>query len=299
MIEDNLLNELINQPGRISNLDINRVSKIFQMAKEIFKDESLLLDMSTDNSDEEIMVIGDIHGNLDSLRELINYIEQNDPKYVLFLGDIVDRGSKQLECLIIVLSLKILKPGKYFILRGNHETEAMNRSYGFYTEFNQRYRDHSTYNDLLELYNLLPVCATINDAVLCLHGGIPQDYEILDKIKGLKTQDLTEKRSESIEEGIYQIMWNDPKEGIGYFKGSFRGPGIKFFGEKAFDEFIEQNDLKYLIRAHECFPEGYRWFFDTRLLTIFSSENYRGPHSPNPATFAIVQDEQVKSRILE
>ena len=48
---------------------------------------------------DEVYVIGDIHGNLDTLMKLVEIIDNNDPQFVLFLGDIVDRGPKQLECL--------------------------------------------------------------------------------------------------------------------------------------------------------------------------------------------------------
>ena len=102
----------------------------------------------------------------------------------------------------------------------------------------------------------------------------------------------------SIGDGIFQIIWNDPKESLRNFNGSSRGPEIKFFGEEAFKKFVDANNLKYLIRAHECFPEGYRWFFDKRLLSIFSAANYRGPSS-NPASYAIIKNNEIIPKTLE
>jgi serine/threonine-protein phosphatase PP1 catalytic subunit len=90
-------------------------------------------------------------------------------------------------------------------------------------------------------------------------------------------------------------MWNDPKSGLRGFSNSFRGSGIKFFGFDVFENFLKYNDLKYVIRAHECFPEGYRWFFNNRLLSIFSSANYRGP---NPASYAIIRNSEVIPKLL-
>ncbi len=92
---------------------------------------------------------------------------------------------------------------------------------------------------------------------------------------------------------IYQIMWNDPKEKLEGFQESFRGPGIFLFGKDVFNKFMEANNLDFLIRAHECFSEGYRWFFNERLLSIFSSENYRGPSYPNPGSYAIIKNNVV------
>lgn len=122
--------------------------------------------------------------------------------------------------------------------------------------------------------------------------GIPEDIEILKKLKGLKHKDINSV-FKSVAEGLYQIIWNDPKERLKGFAESFRGPGIKFFGEDVFNNFLKSNNLKYLIRAHECFPEGYRWFFNNRLLSIFSSANYRGFYSPNPASYAIVRNDKI------
>ncbi|MHA2289375.1 MAG: hypothetical protein ACXABG_11375, partial [Promethearchaeota archaeon] len=92
------------------------------------------------------------------------------------------------------------------------------------------------------------------------------------------------------------MIWNDPKSELKGFSESFRGPGIRFFGEDVFDGFMKDNDLKYLIRSHEIFPEGYRWFFNNRLLSIFSSAHYRGK---NPASYAIIKNGLVLPKIVD
>ncbi|MEM0439554.1 MAG: metallophosphoesterase, partial [Sulfolobales archaeon] len=58
----------------------------------------------------EAVVIGDIHGDLDTLIQLLSYVniekilESNG--LLIFLGDYVDRGSKQLETLLFIALLK-------------------------------------------------------------------------------------------------------------------------------------------------------------------------------------------------
>ncbi|MFX1409211.1 MAG: metallophosphoesterase [Promethearchaeota archaeon] len=292
MIDNNFLQELIKRPQQIVNLKFEDISKILSKAKDIFKEENLLLEFNIDDREENVYVIGDIHGNLDSLLTLIDIMKKSNPKLIIFLGDIVDRGIRQLECLIVILAFKILNPNRVFLLKGNHETLEMNQYYGFFQEFIQRFNDQNKFKEILEIYYILPFCATINSKTLCLHGGIPEDIEILKKLKGLKPQDI-HSVFKSISDGLYQIIWNDPKEGLKGFVDSFRGPGIKFFGEDVFNSFMEANNLKYLIRAHECFPEGYRWFFNNHLLSIFSSANYRGFYAPNPASYAIVRNDKI------
>ncbi|MFX1568064.1 MAG: metallophosphoesterase [Promethearchaeota archaeon] len=292
--ENSVLHDLINQPQKISKQKFDTISNIIKRFKNILQDEYLLLELNIEESEEEIYVIGDIHGDLETLKKLIKIINKNKPKIVIFLGDIVDRGPMQFECLLIVMALKILYPLKYYILRGNHETLEMNEYYGFFQDFFSRFNDQSKFNEILSIYNLLSICTLINKVILCLHGGIPQDIDILRKLRGHKCKEYSEIYNLNMQ-GIFQIMWNDPKSGLSGFSNSFRGPGIKFFGNDVFENFLKYNDLKYIIRAHECFPEGYRWFFNNRLLSVFSSANYRGP---NPASYAIIRDNEIIPKLL-
>ena len=295
MIDGTLLQNLIKKPEEISKLNLDDISQIMREARSLFENENLLLEFNI-GKNEEIYVLGDIHGNMQSLLKLIELINKNNPKLVIFLGDIVDRGPKQIECLIFVLILKILKPQTFYILRGNHETLEMNQAYGFYYEFSQKFNNYDAFKEILAVYDVLPICSIINNSILCLHGGIPEDIDILKKLKGLKPKDID---STTLESGIFQIMWNDPKPGLGGFMRSYRGPGIKFFGQEAFNKFMVENSLKYLIRAHECFPEGYVWFFNYRLLSIFSSANYRGDFTANPASYAIVKNNDIIPKNIE
>ena len=298
MTDKRLLNDLVKHPHLISKLHFEDISEIIKSVYNIFRNENLLLDFNLNDNKEKVYIIGDIHGNLESLLKIVELIEKNNPLFVIFLGDIVDRGSKQLECLIVILALKQLYPLKFFILKGNHETLEMNRVYGFFKEFTQKFNDQNLFNEILMIYDSLPICAIIDNIILCLHGGIPQDLDILKKLKDIRIKDSKTTLNLN-SESIFQIMWNDPESEILGYTESYRGPGIKSFGEDVFNEFMRFNKLKYLIRAHECFPEGFRWFFNKRLLSIFSSANYRGINAPNPASYAIIRDKMVIPKLIE
>lgn len=289
MNDETFMRELITNPEKITSLNFANISLILRKLNKILENENLILEFKTSNPDDEIFIIGDIHGNLHSLKKLHAMIIESNPKYVLFLGDLVDRGPYQLECLIYVCCLKLLEPERYFILKGNHETLEMNEAYGFSQEFLQKFKDADKFKEILSIYDVLPICATINDQILCLHGGIPTHINALKDMKNVPTTKINTK----IRILIYQIMWNDPKEKLEGFKESFRGPDIFFFGNDVFHKFMEANNLNFLIRAHECFPEGYKWFFNDHLLSIFSSDNYRGPGYPNPGSYAIVKNNVV------
>jgi hypothetical protein len=47
------------------------------------------------------------------------------------LGDYVDRGTKSLETIIMLLSLKLKYPESIFLLRGAHEDRKINKYMGF------------------------------------------------------------------------------------------------------------------------------------------------------------------------
>ena len=295
MIERTFLKELVNNPYLLSELEFANISRILQTVKNLFEEENLLLDLKLKNRNKEIYVIGDIHGDLNTLLQIIKIIKEKNPELVIFLGDIVDRGPKQLECFLMVIILKILHPQKYYLLKGNHETLEMNQKYGFFQDFMSRFKNIEKFNEILMIYNVLPLCALVNNSILCLHGGIPQDFEILDKLKNIKTKELGIYIN-TLSQNLTQIMWNDPKSNLQGFSESFRGPGINFFGEDVFETFLKENNLKFVIRSHELFPEGYRWFFHGRLLSIFSSANYL---RKNPAYYAVINNDEIYPQILK
>ncbi len=56
-----------------------------------------------------------------------------------------------------------------------------------------------------------------------------------------------------------------------------RGSRIKQFGKKITMEFMNQNNLVLIVRAHEAFPQGFQEFFGGRIISLFSCTEYCGP----------------------
>jgi len=297
LIEQSFLNRLIENPYLIAKLNFKKLLLVFREAVKLFREENMILELKKEYPQEKVIVIGDLHGDLKSLIKLIEIIKLEKPKYVIFLGDIVDRGLYQLECLILVLALKIKDSNKYYLLKGNHETLEVNRNYGFYQDFLNRFKDPKKFNHVTAIYNALPYSALVNESILCLHGGIPEEFNALNRLRGIKTSEIN-LTYDNIAKSLLQIMWNDPKPNLKGFTESFRGRDIKFFGEDVFSDFMRENKLDYLIRAHERFPEGYKWFFNEKLLSIFSAANYRGILTPIPASYAIIRNKTVIPKII-
>ncbi len=297
MIEKSFLIKIIENPYLIAKLNFNQLILVFREAVKLFREETMILELKKENPQDNILVIGDIHGDLKSLIRLLEIIRLENPKYVIFLGDIVDRGLYQLECFILVLALKIKDSKRYYLLKGNHETLEANKNYGFFQDFLNRFEDPKKFNQILAIYDALPYCALVNESILCLHGGIPEDFNAINRLRGIKTIEIN-LIYENTAKSLLQILWNDPKPNLKGFTESFRGRDIKFFGEDVFTDFMQENKLEYLIRAHERFPDGYKWFFNKRLLSIFSSANYRGIFTPIPASYAIIRNKTVIPKII-
>lgn len=58
----------------------------------------------------------------------------------LFLGDYVNRGRQSCEVMCLLFALKVRYPSQVMILRGNHESQAITRIYGFFDEIKRRYK---------------------------------------------------------------------------------------------------------------------------------------------------------------
>jgi len=91
---------------------------------------------------------------------------------MLFLGDYVDRGIYSIEVLIFLLTLKLNNPSDIVLLRGNHESRAMTEHFTFRNDVQKKYGDELLYEQFLELFQTLPLCATVNKEYICMHGGI-------------------------------------------------------------------------------------------------------------------------------
>jgi hypothetical protein len=78
---------------------------------------------------------------------------------------------------------------------------------------------------------------------------------------------------------IFQLVWNDPREGNFRFIPNTRSSRARHYGQIAFDAFMESIDAQVMFRAHEVIPEGYCTFFQKRLVSVFSA-TYMGRVQP-------------------
>ncbi len=126
--------------------------------------------------------LGDIHGQFYDLLRLFEYGGYPPESNYLFLGDYVDRGKQSLETICLLLAYKIKYSENFFLLRGNHECAAINKVYGFYDECKRRY-SIKLWKIFTDCFNCFPVAASIDDKILCMHGGLSPELHSIDQLK--------------------------------------------------------------------------------------------------------------------
>lgn len=215
-----------------------------------------------------VYVIGDIHGNIFDLIRIFNIAHPPPSSRFLFLGDYVDRGQFSIEVLALLFAFQVAYPEHIYLLRGNHEFECVNTFYGFKDECSKQYGEKDIYSEFNEVFNYMPLAAIVNKSIFCVHGGLSPQLMSMDQISNLvrpiKSYEL---------EFVADLVWSDPSDENEFYIRSNRGSGVTF-GKSAVHEFLENFNLKTIIRAHQCIQSGIGRFDGHNVYTVFSCSNY-------------------------
>ena len=208
------------------------------------------------------------------------------------MGDYVDRGKQSIECICLLLSYKIKYDENFFLLRGNHECGSINRIYGFFDECKRRY-NVKLWKSFVDLFNCLPIAASIDDKILLVHGGLSPELKKVEQLqKIVRPTDIPE-------DGLLcDILWSDPDINVkGDWGPNDRGVSVTF-SQKTLEKFLENNSLDLLCRAHQVVEEGYEFFGDRQLVTVFSAPNYCGEFDNSGAIMDVDEDLMCSFKII-
>lgn len=216
-----------------------------------------------------ITICGDIHAQFKDLIELLRVGgDVPDTKYI-FLGDYVDRGNDSVECLVLLLALKLRYPTRIWLVRGNHESRQITQVYGFYDECIKKYGSLNVWRYCCDVFDVLPIGATVDGRVFAVHGGLSPTLQTIDDIR-MKIH----RKQEVPHEGTFcDLLWSDPDDAISGWAASPRGAGF-LFGQDIVDQFIHVNGIECVVRAHQLVMEGYKNHFEGKMATIWSAPNY-------------------------
>ncbi|KAI9158755.1 serine/threonine-protein phosphatase [Paramyrothecium foliicola] len=245
------------------------VYQIILAVKKIVYDEATMVEVKIPD-DVQLTVCGDTHGQYFDLMELFRRNgAPSDKHWYLFNGDFVDRGSWSTEIALLLYAYKWLRPNGFFLNRGNHETDDMNRVYGFEGECKAKYNER-VFKLFSESFSALALATLIGEKYLVLHGGLFSDDSVtLNDIRKLNRHGQRQPGQSGL---MMEMLWTDPQdeEGRGPSK---RGVGMQF-GPDVTKRFCEKNGLEAVIRSHEVRMDGYEVQHDGRCITVFSAPRY-------------------------
>jgi len=233
----------------------------------LFINEDLIY--CTPSSIERCIIIGDIHGDLDTLLKIIEKININEIKeqkaVIVFLGDYGDRGEKSPEVYYLLLKLKSILKEKIVLLRGNHEgpDDLLAHPHDLPLFFIDKYgqEGYALYLRIKKLFEKFYLAFVVLNKLIALHGGIPSNALSMDDI-------AIAKKIHPKKRLLEEILWNDPMDEYG-IRESYRGAG-KLFGPDITENFLKRNNLLVLIRGHEPAKLGYFISHNGKVVTIFS-----------------------------
>ena len=278
-----MINKLINcKSSNYTNLlDLTEVEckHIIEQVYPILESEPSMLEIKA-----PICICGDIHGQFYDLLRIFEILDYPPKRTFLFMGDYVDRGKQSLETILLLFCLKIKYPNNIYLLRGNHESASVNRIYGFFDECKRRISVR-IYKSFSEVFNMLPLTALVEDKIICMHGGLAYELKTIDQLKQIK------RPTEIPDSGLLcDLMWSDPS----YQIATSWGPnerGVSFtFSKDVVHDFTEKNNLDLVCRAHQVVEEGYEFFADMKLVTVFSAPNYVGEFDNNGGILEVNED---------
>lgn len=237
---------------------------LIRRCKEIFFEEANVSQVSS-----PAFICGDIHGQFHDLLELFATAGGPPPaNKFIFLGDFVDRGYHGLETITLLLLYKLRYPEHIYLIRGNHETRAISTQYGFYEEVMSKLGSSEVWSALMSLFDVLPLAATLDNSLFCVHGGLSPSLPTLDSMDTVfRAQEVPQTGA------VCDLLWSDPDTAVTDWEESVRGAGY-LFGANPTRDFLHRNSLDLICRAHQLVQEGYQYMFDETLVTVWSAPNY-------------------------
>lgn len=102
---------------------------------------------------KQAIIIGDVHGCLTTLKNLLNSIPDIQNKHVIFVGDLIDRGPQSAEV------IEFVRQNNYDCVLGNHELMMLEENgYPFYQSITNNWGDNgglTTYKSYSNNNNLI------------------------------------------------------------------------------------------------------------------------------------------------
>ncbi|KAF9426430.1 hypothetical protein BGZ94_006527 [Podila epigama] len=280
---DNMISRLLDAgySGKIAKticLRNNEIVHICQTAREIFLSQPALIELNA-----PVKIVGDIHGQYTDLLRLFEMCGFPPSANFLFMGDYVDRGKMSLETILLLFCYKIKYPENFFLLRGNHECANVTKVYGFYDECKRR-ASIKMWKAFVDTFNCLPLAAIVANKIFCVHGGLSPSLGTMDDIRALR------RPTDVPDYGLLNdLLWSDPSDTAVDWEDNERGVSY-CFGRSIIQKFLHKHDFDLVCRAHMVVEDGYEFFNERTLVTVFSAPNYCGEFDNFGAVMSVSEE---------
>ncbi|GMH33289.1 hypothetical protein BSKO_01123 [Bryopsis sp. KO-2023] len=258
-------------------LSVDDLLAILHKACVVLGGEPTLVEVNVEAPDTTVTVVGDTHGQFHDVFKIFEMSGwPSEKNHFIFNGDFVDRGAWGLETLLMLSSWKICCPKFVHLVRGNHESSLCTRHYGFLGEVRAKYtKDYQkVYSVCRKVFSSLPLAMVVEGKTLVLHGGLfrkppqkrsrkrgagflrPPQRRQAPLVLG-NLEDLRQASKGGINPSglgpttvAGDVLWSDPIASEGMSLNDSRGVGI-VFGPDTTEQFLQENNLKLVIRSHE------------------------------------------------
>ncbi|TIB85936.1 Metallo-dependent phosphatase [Wallemia mellicola] len=254
------------------------ITQLLQLSRDLLLNQPTLIELNP-----PVKIVGDIHGQYSDLIRLFDMSGFPPKSNYLFLGDYVDRGKQSLETILLLLCYKLKYPENFFLLRGNHECANVTRVYGFYDECKRR-SNVKIWKQFVDVFNSLPIAAVVASKIFCLHGGLSPNLTTMDDIRRIQ------RPLDVPDYGLLNdLLWSDPSDTAYDWEENERGVSY-CFGKSVINDFLSRYEFDLICRAHMVVEDGYEFWNDRTLVTIFSAPNYCGEFDNFGAIMSVSQD---------
>jgi len=286
---DNIIKKLVElKAGDNMKVSADDLTWIIEEATKVIAQQPAFLELEA-----PIQIVGDVHGQYTDLIRLFEHCGFPPDSNYLFLGDMVDRGKQGLECCALLMAYKIKYPENFFLLRGNHECASINRIYGFYDECKRRF-NIKMWKKFQDVFNVLPFAALIDEKIFCVHAGLSPDLNSPQQ----QLRAITRPTDVPDNGLLCDLLWSDPEADMSGWAENDRGVSYTF-GADVVSKFLQKHDYDLIVRAHQVVEDGYEFFADRQLVTIFSAPNYCGEFDNAGAVMSVDESLMCSFRILK
>lgn len=92
-------------------------------------------------------------------------------------------GYFSVETISLLACLLLRYPNRIHMLRGSHESRVVTEVYGFYGECMRKYGSSNVWRYFCEMFDHLPLMASIEGKILCVHGGLSPAITSVDHVR--------------------------------------------------------------------------------------------------------------------